>query len=174
MASKYPVKGWIKGDFILAEDSDIAREFYARSRYGRIEEGRLWLSLYEGILLQEMGKLLILDGKQKEVHDVHRHLLKTKASKTRYAVFSDLRRKGYIVKTAMKFGADFRVYDKGVKPGQDHARWVVFAVHESNKHTWKDFSAKMRVAHSTRKRLLLAVVDDELDVTYWEASWFRP
>ena len=49
--------------------------------------------------------------------------------------FKDLRKKGYIVKTALKFGADFRVYEKGVKPGEDHAKWVVFPVHERNTHT---------------------------------------
>ena len=44
-------------------------------------------------------------------------------------VYSDLRVKGYVVKTALKFGGDFRVYDKGVRPGEDHAKWVVFPVY---------------------------------------------
>jgi len=37
----------------------------------------------------------------------------------KYPVFKDLREKGYIVKTALKFGADFRIYDKGQKPGEN-------------------------------------------------------
>jgi len=40
--------------------------------------------------------------------------------------------------------------------------------------TWYEYAAKNRVAHSTRKRLLLAVVDDEGDVSYWESSWVKP
>ena len=33
----------------------------------------------------------------------------------KYPVFKDLREKGYVVKTALKFGAEFRVYEKGHK-----------------------------------------------------------
>ena len=78
------------------------------------------------------------------------------------------------MKTALKFGADFRVYDRGVKPGEDHAKWIVFPVYETDVMTWYEFSAKNRVAHSTKKRLLLAVVDQEGDVSYWETRWIRP
>ena len=80
----------------------------------------------------------------------------------------------YIVKTALKFGADFRIYDRGVKPGEDHAKWVVFPVHEGETLTWYEFAAKNRVAHSTKKRLLIGIVDDESDVTYYEIKWVRP
>ena len=92
----------------------------------------------------------------------------------RYCVFRDMRNRGYIIKTALKFGADFRVYDRGVKPGEDHAKWIVYPVHEGEHLTWYEFSAKNRVAHSTKKRLLIGVVDDEGDVTYYEIRWVRP
>ena len=92
----------------------------------------------------------------------------------RYAVFKDLRERGYIIKTALKFGADFRVYPRGVKPGEDHAKWIVYPVHESEAMTWYEFSAKNRVAHSTKKNLMMGVVDDEGDVSYWEVGWVKP
>ena len=79
-----------------------------------------------------------------------------------------------LTKTALKFGADFRVYDRGIKPGEDHAKWVVYPVHEGETLTWHDFSAKNRVAHSTKKRLLIGVVDDEGDVTYYVVKWMKP
>ena len=85
-----------------------------------------------------------------------------------------MRSRGYIVKTALKFGADFRVYDRGIKPVDDHAKWILYPVHEGSVLTWHDFSAKNRVAHSTRKRLLLGIVDDENDCTFYEVSWKRP
>ncbi|MBU1252016.1 MAG: tRNA-intron lyase, partial [Nanoarchaeota archaeon] len=37
-----------------------------------------------------------------------------------------------------------------------------------------DFSAKNRVAHSTKKNLLLAIVDEEGDVSYYEVRWVKP
>ena len=92
----------------------------------------------------------------------------------RYCVFKDMRDKGYIIKTALKFGADFRVYERGVKPGEDHAKWIVYPVHETSGLTWHEFSAKNRVAHSTRKKLLIGIVDEEGDVTYYEIRWVRP
>ena len=89
-------------------------------------------------------------------------------------MFKDLRDKGYLLKTALKFGADFRVYDKGHKPGKEHAKWILYPVSESQEMTWHDFSAKNRVAHSTKKNLLIAVVDSEGDITYYEIAWRRP
>ncbi len=91
----------------------------------------------------------------------------------KYPVYKDLREKGYVIKTALKFGADFRVYDKGERPGKKHAKWIVFVDHESKKITWHEFSAKNRVAHSTKKNLLLAIADEENDITYYEVKWIR-
>ena len=85
-----------------------------------------------------------------------------------------MRRRGFIVKTALKFGADFRIYDKGKRPGKAHAKWIVFVEHESKKLSWHEFSAKNRVAHSTKKKLLIAIVDEESDISYYEVSWIRP
>lgn len=93
---------------------------------------------------------------------------------TRFIVYRDMRSRGYILKTALKFGADFRVYERGVKPGEEHAKWVLYPVYEPSGLTWHEFAAKNRVAHSTRKNLLIAIVDEEGDVTYYEISWVRP
>ena len=97
-----------------------------------------------------------------------------KRIETKYFVFSDLRKKGYIVKTALKFGADFRVYDKNSKPGKSHAKWILYAVKENEMLSWNDFAAKNRVAHSTKKLLLLGLIDDEGDVSYYEVGWIKP
>jgi len=97
-----------------------------------------------------------------------------KKFKTKYIVFKDLRSRGLIVKTALKFGAEFRVYEKGKEIGKDHAKWILFPVSENQEMTWHDFSGKNRVAHSTKKNLLIAVVDDEQDVSYYEVRWIRP
>ena len=97
-----------------------------------------------------------------------------KKIQVKYPVFRDLRKKGYVVKTALKFGAEFRVYPKGAKPGKKHAKWIVFTDYESKKLTWYEFSSKSRVAHSTKKNLLLAIVDEEGDITYYEIRWLKP
>ena len=175
---KEPVKAYFSKERVLTESSDPARELYNQSRYGSLlEDGRVQLSLIEALYLVDKKKLLVYDSKNKEINS--ENLLK-KSQKTepnfwiRYCVYKDIRNRGYIIKTALKFGADFRIYDRGVKPGEDHARWVVFPVHEGSSLTWHEFSAKNRVAHSTKKRLLIGTVDDEGDVTYYSLSRERP
>ena len=178
-APKEPsVKAVFARERILTEDCDPARELCNRSGYGQIlEKGKVQLSLMEALYLLEKGKISILDGRGKAM-ELDTFLRKAKKVEpkfwVRYCVFKDMRNRGYIIKTALKFGADFRVYDRGIKPGEDHARWVVYAVHEGEVQTWHEFAAKNRVAHSTKKRLLIAVVDDEGDVSFWEVRWMRP
>ena len=173
-----PVKAYFSKERVLTESSDPARELYNQSRYGTLlEDGRVQLSLIEALYLVDKKKLIAYDSKNKEIKS--EDLLK-KSQKTepnfwiRYCVYKDIRNRGYIIKTALKFGADFRIYDRGVKPGEDHARWVVFPVHESSALTWYEFAAKNRVAHSTKKRLLIGIVDSEQDVTFYECRWLRP
>ena len=176
------IKEGINGIFlrnrVITEDSDEARDIYDQSRFGAMnDERKLDLSLIEALYLVEKKKLNVFDKKTKPM--TKEELIK-KASKIepnfwiRYLVFRDIRNRGYIIKTALKFGADFRVYDRGVKPGEDHAKWIIYPVSEGETLTWHEFSAKNRVAHSTKKRLLMGVVDDENDVTYWEIRWVRP
>ncbi len=175
---KVLVPAVLQGERVMTESSDEAREFYNQSRFGNLaENGKVDLSLLEGLYLLEKGKLDVSTDTGKVI--TFETFLK-KARKVepnfwiRYCVFKDMRNRGYIIKTALKFGADFRVYDRGVKPGEDHARWIVYPVHEGTTLTWHEFSAKNRVAHSTKKRLLLGIVDAEGDVTYYEVKWMRP
>ena len=163
---------------VLTESNDIARELYDKSVFGTLlKNGQLQLSFIEALYLYEHEKITIYKSKDKPYEfDAFKKKAKRfeKNILTRYAVYKDLRDKGYVVKTALKFGADFRVYDKGIKPGEDHAKWVVYPVPEGKEFSWQEFSAKNRVAHSTRKRLLIGVVDEEDDVTYYEVNWLKP
>ena len=175
---KKAVKAAFSKELILTDNSDEARELYNQSRFGILtEEGRVQLSLVETLYLLEKKKLRLVDGKNKKL-DFKEYLKKAQKLEpniwVRYRVFRDVRDRGYIIKTALKFGADFRVYDRGIKPGEDHAKWIVYPVREGDTLTWYDFSSKNRVAHSTKKRLLVGCVDDEGDVTYWEIRWMRP
>jgi tRNA-intron endonuclease len=174
---KVVVTGIFANEKVITESTDDAREFYNQSRFGSmVEEGKVELSLLEALYLIEKGRLKVIDGKKELSKDefIKRARKVEPNFWIRYGVFKDIRNRGYIIKTALKFGADFRVYDRGVKPGEDHARWIVYPVHEGEQITWYDFSAKNRVAHSTKKRLLIGVVDDEGDVTYYEIRWVRP
>ena len=175
---KEQIKAELSGDKAITEISDASRILYEQSRYGTLlENGKVQLSLIEAFYLMERNTIEIFKSKKKKINN-EEFVKKAKKLEpnfwVRYCVFKDIRNRGYIIKTALKFGADFRVYDRGVKPGEDHAKWIVYPVYEGSTLTWYEFAAKNRVAHSTRKRLLIGVVDDENSVSYWEVRWMRP
>ncbi len=159
----------------ITSSSQDAFTLYEKSRFGEKAKGKIEYSMLEALFLISENKMEIHAKNKKITEEQLLKKIKSKDKKAdvKFSVFSDLRKKGYIVKTALKFGAEFRVYEKGVSPDEDHARWILYAVHESDKMNWYDFAAKNRVAHSTKKNLLIAIVDDELDVTYYEIAWIR-
>jgi len=161
---------------IISSNSSEAHALHKKSSFGEPVKDKIQYSISEALFLVNKGKMDILSRNKKisKKELMNRLQRIDKKIQIKYPVFEDLREKGYIVKTALKFGADFRVYEKGFRPGKKHAKWIVFSDHESRKISWNEFSAKNRVAHSTRKNLLLAIVDEEGDITYYEVSWLRP
>lgn len=169
----------IKATFIserIFSNSKEAFNLFESQRFGERTGEKIFYTLQEALLLVESKKMEILDSKDKKLTE--KELLKKfekidKKFKTKYLVFRDLRNKGFIVKTALKFGAEFRVYDKGKSIGEDHAKWILFPVSQNEQLTWQDFSAKNRIAHSTNKKLLIAIVDEENQVSYYEVNWLK-
>ena len=154
-----------------------AQSLFATSRFGERLGEKILYSLSEALFLVQDKKMDIFDNRGKKL--LQKEILKKferidKKFKTKYLVFKDLRKNGYIVKTALKFGAEFRVYEKGKKVTQAHSKWICFPVAENKQMTWQDFSAKNRVAHSTKKNLLIAIADEEGDISYYEVKWTRP
>ena len=169
----------IKAHFVgevISSNFPEAHALFKKSHFGEKKDEKIQYSFSETLFLVEKGKMDVFSrGKGLSKDELIKKIQRFDGKiQIKYSVFKDLRQKGFIVKTALKFGADFRVYPKGVKPGKKHAKWVVFADHETNKITWHEFSAKNRVAHSTKKNLLIAIVDEESDVTYYECSWLKP
>ena len=161
---------------MIHSNSSEAFSLYEKSHFGEKTEGKIRYSFSEAVFLVQKNKMEILSKNKKiSSKDLMKKIQKfDKRIQIKYPVFKDLRERGYVVKTALKFGADFRVYEKSRKPGETHAKWIVFADSETQKLTWHEFSAKNRVAHSTKKNLLLAIVDEEGDVTYYEVRWIKP
>lgn len=168
------IQAYFIGD-IVSSNSPSAYFLYKKSHFGEKKEDKIQYSFAETLFLVERKKMdVFLKRKKLSGDDLMKKILRfDKKIQVKYPVFRDLRKKGYIVKTALKFGAEFRVYDKNAKPGKKHAKWIVFTDYESKKLTWYEFSSKNRVAHSTKKNLLLAIVDEEGDITYYEVKWLK-
>ena len=152
-----------------------ARTLFKKSSFGKDVGEKIELSTYEALYLLEKGRIKV---KEKEKDTSTKDLLKKISKKEKrfsekYIVFKDLRDKGHIPKTGLKFGADFRVYKAGTTPEKAHAEWITFVSKESEKINWQDFASKNRVARSTNKKLLIAIVDEEKEVTYYEVNWMK-
>ncbi len=169
------IQAHIVGEIISSNTSE-AHTLCKKSCFGKSVGEKIQYSLSEALFLVEKEKMDIFSRNKKilkkELMNKFRRI--DKKIQIKYVVFKDLKEKGYVVKTALKFGAEFRVYEKGSKPGKKHAKWIVFTDHESKRLTWHEFSAKNRIAHSTKKNLLLAIVDEEGDISYYEVKWVKP
>lgn len=176
---KKSFKTLLQGNSIFSNEKE-AFDLYSRSRFGEVVNKKINYSFIEALFLVDKNRIVVYETKKGKKRKMSFDNLMDKARKSdknlwaKFCVFKDMRTRGYILKTALKFGADFRIYEKGVKPGQKHAKWILFPVYETTKLTWHEFAAKNRVAHSTKKNLLIAIVDEEGDITYYEVKWLKP
>lgn len=161
---------------IISSNTPEAHALYKKSCFGEPVGDKIQYTIPEALFLLEKKKMDLLSLRKKiSTKELFKKLQRLdKRIQIKYPVYKDLRERGYVVKTALKFGADFRIYEKGARPGKKHAKWLVFCEHESKKTSWHEFSAKNRVAHSTKKKLLIAILDEEGDISYYEVAWMRP
>lgn len=174
---------------VIVWDTDSIM-LYDESGYGKPlpEENpnRLELDLAEATYLVEKEKLKVFikqDGKKKKLD--FQDLMETgdkgvNEFHQQFVVFRDLRERGYLVKTGYKFGAHFRVYERGVKlkrgpkAPHEHTKFVVHAVPEESAFSLPEMSRAVRLAHNIRATFVWAIVDKESDVTYYELTRFTP
>ncbi len=169
------IQAQFSGERVVSNAAE-AFAYSEKSSFGEKSGQVIEYALVEALFLVEDKKMQVSKGKKLLSHAelITKVRKLDKKIETKLAVYTDLRKRGYICKTALKYGADFRVYNKGVKPGGDHARWIVYTTREHDTLSWHEFAAKNRIAHSTKKHLLIAVVDEEGDVSYYEIGWLKP
>ncbi|MFB6190433.1 MAG: tRNA-intron lyase [Candidatus Nanohaloarchaea archaeon] len=167
-------------------DGEDAEEVYSDYYYGKYQDEDnevLELSLAEAMHLVDRDVIEVEDSGEKlsreELYDRFSELDEEFAHK--YKVYSDLRERGYIVKSGFKFGSHFRVYEEGVNPYSDgpkrqkqHTKWVVHAVPENETLSFSEMSRAVRLAHNIRATMLWGVVDSEGGVTYYEVEREKP
>jgi len=140
-------------------------------KIGEIKKEIVTYSPYEALYLIENKKANAIKNEKKlSYKEILKKLCRGKEFYIKYLVFKELKEKGYIIKTGLKFGEEFRVYKKNEK----HAKWIVYPIHYSKKLDLREFIAKNRIAHSTAKRILLAIIDSEEKIIFYEIQWIKP
>lgn len=136
----------------------------------------LLLDLLEALYLLEKRYIMILDKDGGEL-SIDRFIKLSRRSYVnfdeKYMVYKDLREKGYIVLSGLKFGVDFAIYEKG--PGIEHAPYLVDVIVFNDSVSGDELIRAGRLATTVRKRFIIAIpnlVDKK--VRYLMFTWWKP
>ena len=135
---------------------------YEQSGYGRPEREGIRLSPAEALYLVHRGKIEIegFDFETLLLHYAHEENFLRK-----YLVYRDIRERGYVVQTGPH---DFRVFRRGQKPGKGESQYLIRVLSERNLIRFNLLIEDVSSARNMRKQYVLAVVDDEDELTYYE------
>ena len=178
------IEGSLLDSQVKVWDEEDARKIHDEKYYGKIlDSGELQLSLSEALHLVERDEIEVVEEEKAFTRDelFERCVSMDDEFPQKFSVYSDLRERGYIVKSGFKFGAHFRVYPRGVNPYVDgpkdnkqHTQWVVHAVQEDKTMSFQEMSRAVRLANNIRATMLWGVVDSENGVTYYEVDHVNP
>ena len=144
---------------------------------GGSEKAKAWLeaerlSLEEAAFLVEKGKLRVEDAEGKEL-SVEGFLSVALAIQPRfmlrYIVFKDLRERGYAVRCGKDF---FWLFPRGSK-GEKPAKAFIRILSERDAVSLAEIERLTSLAENMRKEAILAIVDEESDITYYEVRSFK-
>ncbi|MDD3083970.1 MAG: tRNA-intron lyase [Candidatus ainarchaeum sp.] len=161
-------KCYLIEDKVIIEDSTLKGTLVEKG-FGENKGRNLVLDLYEALFLIAKEKIIIYEGKKKVSLKkiLELGLKKDKKFYSKSIVFSELREK-YQLKTGLKFGFDFRVYPKGKKMGEAHSQYGISVHSESEKISMTQISRMTRLAGNIHIKLIIAVIDRENSINYYQ------
>lgn len=174
------VRGVLHADsskVIVYEDEAIV--FYEQGYYGTVEEGK-------GLCLEPEEALLLFERKRLEINLKESEIARNDALTAgtlvhifsendpwfwvRYQVYKDLRNRGYVVRLGYGEFAPYRLYPRGASAKESVSKKLVYPLGEGDHLDLQRLDQIVASARSSRKDLLLGVVDRLGDVTYYHAS----
>ncbi len=165
------MQGVLSGGKVIVAGSEADAPARGHDR----KRGRLELEEAAGLL--ETDKIEIRDEEGNKINPdefFKRALVLSPEFGLRYLVYNDLKERGYVVQPG---GVDFWLYPRGVKPGEKPARHFIRILSESDTISLKELVELLILARNMRKEPIIAVVDEESDITYYEvkdAKFERP
>jgi len=147
-------------------------ELYESLGYGRPKEEKLELSMVEAAYLLERERIEVkLEGREIEFKELFKIASQfVQDFELKYIVYKDLRERGYYVQPSI---ADFRLYPRGGKPREVASEYFVHVVSERKAIALEEIVEQLSTARNMRKKLMLAIVDEESDLTYYEIGYFQ-
>ncbi len=143
------------------KDSQV---LYEQGGYGRKENNGLRLAPHEALYLIQRRKIAVEGYDFDSLFSVFAREPDVLRS---YLVYRDLRERGYAVQTGPH---DFRIFRRGQRPGKGESIYLVRVVSERDPIRFESLVREVTTAHNLRKQYILAAVDDEDELTYYEVK----
>ncbi|MFW9935330.1 MAG: tRNA-intron lyase [Candidatus Thorarchaeota archaeon] len=161
-----------RGKVVVSDE--FAQLLYKAGYYGTLKsQNRLVLEPEEALLLARRQRIVVSETKG-ELLDFSTLLERLGEGRpglwTRFLVYSDLRSRGYVVRTGYGKGLLFRVYPRGAKLNEATAKYFVCAISEGSPLKVGELDAFSKQAKRNRKKLMLAVLDRQGETTYYLVS----
>ncbi len=166
------LQGKLTGNLVTLGRQAI-EELHNTSFYGRPRGDSLELSLAESAYLIYMEKItVVFDGKEL---DFKNFFLKASTLvnnfELSYIVYKDMRERGYYIQPSV---TGFRVYPRGGHPGKTPSEFFMLVTSERIPFLLSDLNRHLDTIDNLKKRLVLAIVDEESDITYYEVRKIIP
>ena len=151
-------------------DPAEASAIHAKGYFGTLETGgALTLDRYDAVYLAEMGRVEVVGTRDRPV--LWTELFRRAARKdpgfgVRYLVYRDLRQRGYVVRSNPPPVA-FAVLPRGGVLNKTPSKFWVEAISERAPFDLGRLFELAERARSAKKSLLIGVVDEESDLTYY-------
>lgn len=162
------MKTQIKGNYVTG-DAEAVASLYETGGFGRPRDGSLQLRFVEAAYLLSRNKIQILKNGKDLDFDAFIQFAAQQEDffELKYIVYKDLKERGYYVQSS---ATDFRVYPRGGKPGKTSAKSYIFVRSERMPIALPELTALMNEAQNVRKQFILAVVDEESDITFYDVK----
>ncbi|MBR4118366.1 MAG: tRNA-intron lyase, partial [Methanocorpusculum sp.] len=155
------MKAKFDGKYCYAPKEAIS--LYEQNGYGRKEkDGTLRLDTKEALYLIARGKLEIPGY---TFDKLLAECAKTEGFLRNFIVYRDIRERGYVITTGPQ---DFRIFPRGQRPGKGNSRYLMRVLSERDVIDFASVIADAKAAANMRKLFVIAVLDDEHELTYYE------
>ncbi len=137
------------------------------------DDSGIVLAPWETLHLLDNKRIKVIDGETEEALDFQtlfrRFRNKDVEIWTKYLIFKDLRKRGYVVREGTGWGITFRVYLRGTY-GKKVAKYLLFIVSEWNAVPIGKIREVLRLVQGMKRELIIVVIDNRGEIVYYSLS----
>ena len=161
------------GKVIIPVQEDA--EAFLQGGYGTQLDDKpgLVLAPWEALYLLANKRIRVIDSETEEALDFQSLFGRFRPEDaeiwTKYLIYRDLRRRGYVVREGTGWGITFRVYARGTY-GRKAAKYLIFVVCEGNAVPIDKVREVLRLVQGMKRELIVAVMNRRGEIVYYSLS----